>query len=102
MPEARVVGVAAEAASHATVVGPADDPRPSDHRDHERGAHPSERPEPRRRLPAVVEQGGGRTLLFALPALGYHFALRLDEADRIASERIVTANQLLTREYRYP
>lgn len=50
----------------------------------------------------VVEQEGGRTLLFALPALGYHFALRLDQADRIVSERIVTPNQLLTREYRYP
>jgi len=50
----------------------------------------------------VAEQDGSRTLLFALPALGYHFALRLDEADRIVSERIVTPNHLLTREYRYP
>lgn len=50
----------------------------------------------------VVEQDGSRTLLFALPALGYHFALRLDGADRIVSERIVTPNHLLTREYRYP
>ena len=50
----------------------------------------------------VVEQDGVRTLLFALPALGYHFALRLDATDRIVSERIVTPNHLLTREYRYP
>jgi hypothetical protein len=50
----------------------------------------------------VAEQDGSRTLLFALPALGYHFALRLDRADRIVSERIVTPNHLLTREYRYP
>jgi len=46
--------------------------------------------------------GGGRTLLFALPALGYHLALRLDDQDQIISERIVTPNHLLTREYRYP
>ena len=50
----------------------------------------------------VTQQDGSRTLLFALPALGYHFALRLDQADRIVSERIVTPNHLLTREYRYP
>jgi len=50
----------------------------------------------------VVQADGGRTLLFALPALGYHFALRLDGQDRIVSERIVTPNHLLTREYRYP
>ena len=50
----------------------------------------------------VTEQGGSRTLQFALPALGYHFALRLDAVDRIVSERIVTPNHLLTREYRYP
>ena len=50
----------------------------------------------------VAQQDGDRTLLFALPALGYHFALRLDDQDRIVSERIVTPNHLLTREYRYP
>ncbi len=50
----------------------------------------------------VVEQDGGRTLLFALPALGYHFAMCLDDRDRIISERILTPNHLLTREYRYP
>lgn len=50
----------------------------------------------------VAEQDGVRTLRFALPALSYHFALRLDAADRIVSERIVTPNHLLTRDYRYP
>ncbi len=52
---------------------------------------------------AVVVEGAGRpTLLFALPALGYHFAMRLDAADRIVSKRIVTPNHLLTRDDRYP
>lgn len=50
----------------------------------------------------LVSQSGRRTLLFALPALGYHFAMRLDDADRILSERIVTPNHVLTREYGYP
>ncbi|MBC7373004.1 MAG: hypothetical protein H7323_03330, partial [Frankiales bacterium] len=45
---------------------------------------------------------GRRTLLFALPALGYHFTMVLDASDRIVSERIVTPNHLLTRHYRYP
>ena len=49
-----------------------------------------------------MEEAGQRTLLFAVPALGYHFAMRLDQADRIVSECIVTPNHLLTREYRYP
>lgn len=52
---------------------------------------------------AVLVRGAGRrSLLFALPALGYHFSMVLDEADRIVSERIVTPNTLLTRQYRYP
>lgn len=50
----------------------------------------------------VVEDDTGRTLLFALPAQGYHFAMRLDSQDRIISERVVTPNHLLTRQYRYP
>lgn len=50
----------------------------------------------------LVSDAGRRTLLFALPALGYHFAMQLDDADRIVSERIVTPNHLLTRDYRYP
>lgn len=50
----------------------------------------------------VAQLEGARTLLFALPALGYHFALRLDAQDRIVSERIVTPNHLLVRQYGYP
>lgn len=50
----------------------------------------------------VVQEGQQRTLMFALPALGYHFAMRLDDADRVISERIVTPNHVLTRQYRYP
>ncbi len=50
----------------------------------------------------VNEQDGARILLFALPALGYHFALQLDAQNRIISERIVTPNHFLTRAYRYP
>jgi hypothetical protein len=50
----------------------------------------------------VVTTGGQRTLLFALPVLGYHFAMRLDAQDRVLSERIVTPNHLLTRQYRFP
>lgn len=50
----------------------------------------------------VVDDGADRTLLFALPAQGYHFAMRLDSQDRIISERIVTPNHLLIRQYRYP
>lgn len=50
---------------------------------------------------AVLDTSAGRrTLRFALPSLGYHFALELDSADRIVSERIVTPN-LLTRSYSY-
>ena len=45
---------------------------------------------------------GRRTLRFVLPSLGYHFALELDAADRIVTERIVTPNHLLTRRYSYP
>ncbi len=52
---------------------------------------------------AVLVGGGGRrALLFALPALGYHFTMVLDASDRIVSERIVTPNHLLTRQYSYP
>ena len=50
----------------------------------------------------LLEEAGQRTLLFALPALGYHFAMRLDSQDRVISERIVTPNHLLTRDYGYP
>lgn len=50
----------------------------------------------------IVTSGQQRTLLFALPSLGYHFAMRLDTQDRVVSERIVTPNHLLTRQYRFP
>jgi len=50
----------------------------------------------------LVTAGQQRTLLFALPALGYHFALRLDAQNRVVSERIVTPNHLLIRQYSYP
>ena len=52
--------------------------------------------------PVVVSDGDQRTLLFALPALGYHFAMRLDEQDRIVAERIVTSNHLISRRYAFP
>lgn len=51
---------------------------------------------------ALVRRDGRRSLLFALPALGYHFTMVLDESNRIVPERIVTLNHLLTRQYRYP
>jgi copper transport protein len=50
----------------------------------------------------VVGEGDLRTLMFALPALGYHFAMRLDEQDRVVAERIVTPNHLITRRYSFP
>ena len=52
--------------------------------------------------PVVISDGGRRTLVFALPALGYHFAMRLDEQDRIVAERIVTPNHLISRRYTFP
>lgn len=52
--------------------------------------------------PVVVTTGMSRTLLFALPALDYHFAMRLDAQGRIVSERIVTPNHLLVRSYSFP
>ena len=50
----------------------------------------------------LILSGRKRTLLFALPALGYHFAMQLDALDRVVSERIVTPNHLLTRQYSFP
>lgn len=51
---------------------------------------------------ALMQDGGRRTLLLALPAPGYHFRLEVDAQDRVVAERIVTPNHLLTRTYRYP
>ena len=52
--------------------------------------------------PVVIGDGDQRTLMFGLPALGYHFAMRLDGQDRIVAERIVTPNHLITRRYAFP
>ncbi len=50
----------------------------------------------------VTPDPGGRTLRFALPARGYHFAFRLDENSRVISEHIVTGNHQLERTHSYP
>lgn len=50
----------------------------------------------------VVGDADSRTLIFALPALGYHFAMQLDAQDRVVSERIVTPNHLIVRRYTFP
>lgn len=50
----------------------------------------------------VIAADGERTLAFALPAMNYHFQMRLDDQDRIVSERIVTRTTLLQRDYAYP
>jgi copper transport protein len=53
--------------------------------------------------PVVRTDGAGvRTLLFAMPVLGYHFAFTLDDQDRVSRARIVTRNHLLERRYEYP
>lgn len=49
-----------------------------------------------------TDEAGLRTLLFAMPVLGYHFAFTLDEKDRVSAARIVTRNHLLQRQYEYP
>ena len=52
----------------------------------------------------VVRTGdnGVRTLMFAMPVLGYHFALTLDDQDRVSAARVVTRKHLLQRRYEYP
>ncbi len=53
--------------------------------------------------PAVhLGPDGVRTLLFAMPVLGYHFAFTLDDRDRVSTARIVTRKHLLKRQYEYP
>ena len=52
--------------------------------------------------PVVYEADGERTLVFALPVLGYHFRLTLDEQDRVSAARVVTGKHLLQRQYSYP
>jgi copper transport protein len=52
--------------------------------------------------PVTYTRDGTRVLLFAMPVLGYHFQLTLDENDRVVAERAVTGNHLLLRRYAYP
>jgi copper transport protein len=53
--------------------------------------------------PVVHTDGAGeRTLLFAMPVLGYHFAFTLDDQDRVVTSRIVTRKHLIQRQYEYP
>jgi copper transport protein len=52
--------------------------------------------------PVTYTRDGTRVLLFAMPVLGYHFQLTLDENDRVIAERVVTRNHLLLRRYTYP
>lgn len=43
-----------------------------------------------------------RVLSFALPALSYHYTVRLDQQNRIQQERVVTTKQELSRSFSYP
>lgn len=52
--------------------------------------------------PVVYETAGERTLVFALPVLGYHFRFTLDDQSRVTTARVATRNHLLQREYAYP
>jgi copper transport protein len=52
--------------------------------------------------PVVSTVDGVRTLMFAMPVLGYHFTFRLDELDRVSTARIVTHKHLIERRYEYP
>lgn len=51
--------------------------------------------------PVVVEQAGVRTLVFAMPALAYHFQLTLDDQNRVTTARVVTRKNLIRRSYEY-
>ncbi|MEX2290518.1 MAG: copper resistance protein CopC [Mycobacteriales bacterium] len=52
--------------------------------------------------PITYTVDGIRTLAFAMPVLGYHFTMTLDEQDRVVDARVVTRKHLLQRSYRYP
>jgi copper transport protein len=52
--------------------------------------------------PVSYDVDGVRTLAFAMPVLGYHFTLTLDEQNRVAAARVVTTRHLLQRSYSYP
>ncbi|MEX2290558.1 MAG: copper resistance CopC family protein [Mycobacteriales bacterium] len=52
--------------------------------------------------PVLHDLEGTRTLAFAMPALGYHFTMTLDEQDRVVAARVVTSKHLIQRSYSYP
>ncbi len=52
--------------------------------------------------PVRYDTDGGRRLAFAMPVLGYHFTMTLDEQNRIVATRVVTSKHLIQRSYSYP
>jgi copper transport protein len=52
--------------------------------------------------PVRYDIDGARTLAFAMPVLGYHFTMTLDEQNRIVAGRVVTSKHLIQRSYSYP
>jgi copper transport protein len=52
--------------------------------------------------PVTYTVDGARVLAFAMPVLGYHFRMTLDEQDRVVSARVVTRKHLIQRNYQYP
>jgi copper transport protein len=52
--------------------------------------------------PVVYDHDGARKLAFAMPTLGYHFTMTLDEQNRIVAGRVVTSKHLIQRSYNYP
>lgn len=52
--------------------------------------------------PVVYDVDGVRQLVFAMPVLGYHFTMTLDDQDRAVTTRVVTQKHLIQRSYRYP
>jgi copper transport protein len=52
--------------------------------------------------PVLYDIDGARRLAFAMPVLGYHFTMTLDEQSRIVAARVVTGKHLIRRNYSYP
>ncbi len=52
--------------------------------------------------PVRYDTDGARRLAFAMPVLGYHFTMTLDEQNRIVATRVVTSKHLIQRRYSYP
>jgi copper transport protein len=52
--------------------------------------------------PVRYDTDGARRLAFAMPVLGYHFTMTLDEQNRIVAARVVTSKHLIQRSYSYP